>query len=86
MELSVSTYYYQAMKKPDDTPIIFQIESILELIGPTGYIAMTAILRRTMTINKKTVYRIMTENGFLYEKRKKAYSKTTDSSHNLPKY
>jgi len=86
MELAISTYYYHAQPQPDDTHIISQIEDVLEMLGPTGYIAMTVILRRTMVINKKKVYRIMAENGLLCQKKKKAYSKTTDSSHNLKKY
>jgi transposase InsO family protein len=86
MALAISTFYYQAIPKPDDSQIISKIEDILEMLGPTGYIAMTVILRRTMTINKKKVYRIMAENGFLCQKKKRTYSKTTDSSHNLPKY
>jgi len=86
MEIATSTYYYKARPKPDESQIITQIEDTLELLGPTGYIAMTVILKRTMTINKKKVYRIMGENGFLCQKKVRAYSKTTDSSHNLPKY
>jgi hypothetical protein len=37
MALAVSTFYYQAMPKPDDSQIISQIEAILEMLGPTGY-------------------------------------------------
>jgi putative transposase len=86
MEIATSTYYYKAVKKPDESQIIAQMENILEMLGPTGYIAMTVILKRTMSINKKKVYRIMSENGFLCKKKVKPYSKTTNSSHNLPKY
>ena len=86
MEIATSTYYYKAILKPDESQIIDKIEEVLGMLGPTGYIAMTVILKRNMTINKKKVYRIMRENGFLCPKKVKAYSKTTDSSHNLPKY
>lgn len=86
MDIAVSTYYYKATPKPDESKIIAQIEEVLEMLGPTGYIAMSVILKRTMTINKKRVYRIMLENGFLCKKKAKAYSKTTNSTHNLPKY
>jgi transposase InsO family protein len=86
MEIATSTYYYKAVRKLDESQIIAQMENVLEMLGPTGYIAMTVILKRTMIINKKKVYRIMGENGFLCKNKVKAYSKTTDSSHNLPKY
>lgn len=86
MEIPVSTYYYNAKPRADESEIVAQIEDVLTKLGPTGYIAMTAILRRTMKIGDKKVYRIMGENGLLCQKKKKIYSKTTDSAHSLPKY
>ena len=86
MEIPVSTYYYNAKTRADESWIVAQIEDVLTKLGPTGYIAMTAILRRTMVIGDKKVYRIMGENGLLCQKKKKTFSKTTDSGHSLPKY
>jgi hypothetical protein len=59
MEIAVSTYYYNAKPRADEGWIVSQIEDVLTKLGPTGYIAMTAILRRTTQIGDKKVYRIM---------------------------
>ena len=86
MNMATSTYYYKPKKKASDRLIIEKIQEILSELPETGYIAMTKILKRTTKINKKKVYRIMSENGLLCNKKARFKTRTTDSGHNLQKF
>ena len=86
MSMATSTYYYKPKKKADDNLIIEKIQELLSELPETGYISMTKLLNETIRINKKKVYRIMAENGFLCRKKARFKTSTTDSNHNLAKF
>lgn len=86
MSIASSTYYYKPKLKKDDSFFLDMIHDVLDDLPETGYLSMTKILNRKTKINKKKVYRIMTENGLLCRKKRAFKSSTTDSRHSLKKF
>ena len=87
MNMPTSTFYYKGKKnKMKDAKVLQKIEKFCELVPEAGYRPVTAHLKKTMTINKKRVARIMKENGLLCNKKRSFKSITTYSNHSYRKY
>jgi len=87
MGMGISTYYYKPLpSENNDDMIVAKIETIIELLPESGYRSVTRILKRTQTINRKRVERIMGENRLSCRKHKAFRIGTTDSRHRYLKY
>ncbi len=90
MGISRQAYYYKPKLKEgkinQDKTLCKMIEEIALKHPYYGHRRVTAALRRKeVVVNKKKVLKLMKRMG-IQVKRKKKYTKTTDSSHNLKSY
>lgn len=90
MGISRATYYYQPRDKKEkegrDRELARRIRDICYKYPYYGYRRVTAALRRAgVAVNHKKVAKMMREMGIHVKKRKK-FTRTTDSRHNLKVY
>jgi len=90
MGMSRATYYYRpkdkAERKKRDRDLSKMIKDICYRYPFYGYRRVTAALtRKGVTVNHKKVLKLMREMN-IQVKKKKRYTRTTDSSHNLKVY
>jgi len=90
MGISRATYYYQPRDKEGkegrNRDLARRIKDICYKYPFYGYRRVTAALRRTgIVVNHKKVAKMMREMGIQVKKRKR-FTRTTDSSHNLKVY
>lgn len=87
MNMPVSTFYYKAKPKEDESDLVKQMEKIIEDFPGAGYRTIDTELRKNGDIvNGKKIRRIMRENRLTCKRVIKFKGKTTDSSHGLRKY
>lgn len=87
LELSRSSYYYQA-SQPEDGPVLEAIDEVLAEFPTYGSRRMAAQLKRDphkLLVNRKRARRIMQENGRL-QPVKRAKTRTTNSRHPYRRY
>ena len=87
MNLPRRTYYYKPKKRSSEQALLARIEQICLDFPRYGYRRVTKQLNREgWIINHKKVARIMRENGWKCQPRKRRWITTTDSNHNLRVY
>lgn len=87
MRISPNTLYYKPVDwESKDAPVLRLIEKFLEKLPASGLPSVTVHLKKTMTINKKRIERIMKENGLINTKKRYRKAKTTNSGHKFRKY
>lgn len=79
-------YYKKVDKKKKDEPFLKAIEDIIQIFPAIGYQETAKILRKTITIGKNKVYRLMRDNNLLNRKRPTKKPFSTQSNHKLFKY
>jgi putative transposase len=86
MDLPRSTYYAAPKPRPSDEAVVVEMRAITDAFECYGYRRVGAELRhRGFVVNAKKIRRLMREND-LTPRRRRRFTRTTDSDHDAPIY
>jgi putative transposase len=85
MGVARSSFYAEPGDKPRDEEIVAEIHAITDEFEGYGYRRVGAELRhRGIVVNAKKVRRLMKENDLNPRRRRRRFTRTTDSDHDDP--